>query len=229
VRVLIDLGGETVAADVAFSRRRSVALHLYADGTVSIRAPRGCPRDEILRFVDQKRSWMRRKRQWLRQQARPPLVYLEGGIHRFLGQAHALRIERGRPQAVGLAPDAIVVRLGCAATPEAIRRALDRWYREQALALLPALFQECLAAPEFAGLQRPQLRLRRMKSRWGSCSRDGRVQLNTLLMAQPPAAIRYVIVHELCHLVEFNHGPAFYRLLTDVMPGWKSAAALLEG
>ena len=57
-----------------------------------------------------------------------------------------------------------------------------------------------------------------MKVRWGSCSARGRLTLNLKLIHVPKELIDYVIIHELCHLVEANHSSAFYRLLTLVMP-----------
>jgi len=61
-----------------------------------------------------------------------------------------------------------------------------------------------------------------MKRRWGSCRRNGKITLNLALMKYPLECIDAVIVHELCHLLEFNHSPRFYRLMTRAMPQWKT-------
>ena len=67
----------------------------------------------------------------------------------------------------------------------------------------------------------PPMALRVMQSRWGSCSPNGRLTLNPLLVRAPREAVDYVIVHELCHLRHHHHGPAFYRLLGRYVPAWK--------
>ncbi len=70
---------------------------------------------------------------------------------------------------------------------------------------------------------------RNMKSKWGSCQPiTGRICINTRLALYPPECLEYVVVHELCHLREANHGPAFHGLLDTYMPDWKSRRAKLR-
>ena len=59
-----------------------------------------------------------------------------------------------------------------------------------------------------------------MKTRWGSCSPQSRITLNTRLVQIPKRYIDYVVTHELCHLKLHNHSPAFYRMLESVRPDW---------
>ena len=68
------------------------------------------------------------------------------------------------------------------------------------------------------------LAYRNMRSRWGSCQPEtGRICINTRLALYPPECLEYVVVHELAHLLEANHGPAFYAILDRALPTWKSA------
>lgn len=60
--------------------------------------------------------------------------------------------------------------------------------------------------------------IRKQQKRWGSCSRRGRININTLAGQLPSELFEYLVVHELCHLKHFNHSPAFYQLLTDILP-----------
>ena len=70
-------------------------------------------------------------------------------------------------------------------------------------------------------LAAPTLEIRRMKSRWGSCTRAGKITLNLRLMHVAKTEIDYVIVHELCHLVEHNHSKRYYALLDRMLPDWR--------
>ena len=71
------------------------------------------------------------------------------------------------------------------------------------------------------GTPRPEVTVRQMRSQWGSCSVRGKMNLNLKLVMVPRQFIDYVIVHELCHLIEHNHSSLFYALMSKVMPGWE--------
>lgn len=102
------------------------------------------------------------------------------------------------------------------------------WYREHARAAFARSLISALA--KFPKLQKapPQLRLRTMPKRWGSCTKRGVIYLNPELIQAPPSCIDYVITHELCHLLHPNHGHAFYALLQIVLPDWQSRKSRLE-
>ncbi len=66
-----------------------------------------------------------------------------------------------------------------------------------------------------------RITIRKQKTRWGSCSNKGNLNFNCLLMLTPNEVIDYVVVHELCHLMEMNHSKAFWTLVEQVMPDYK--------
>lgn len=66
-----------------------------------------------------------------------------------------------------------------------------------------------------------RISIRNQTSLWGSCTRTGNLQFNYKLIRVPPKALDYVVVHELCHLQEHNHGPRFWRLVEKVIPDYK--------
>lgn len=100
-------------------------------------------------------------------------------------------------------------------------------YGQETLAFDPS-FERCWPVFEKQGYKRPSLKIRTMKTRWGSLSSKGNLTLNTTLIRAPRECIDYVLTHELCHLAHRNHGPAFYRLLEQAMPDWKKRKDKLE-
>jgi predicted metal-dependent hydrolase len=70
--------------------------------------------------------------------------------------------------------------------------------------------------------------IKNSKSRWGSCSSAGNLNFNYKLLFLPPALVDYVVVHELCHLRHFNHGPEFWALVAEVLPNHKALRKALR-
>lgn len=71
--------------------------------------------------------------------------------------------------------------------------------------------------------------IRNQKTRWGSCSKKGNLNFNYKIALLPAHLCDYIIVHELCHLKEFNHGPAFWALVGKVLPNHSSLRRELKG
>ena len=104
---------------------------------------------------------------------------------------------------------------------EQVRVQVQGWYRKQAQRVFPQRMDAML--PRFRRLDIPQpaLAIKDLDARWGSCTDSGVISLNLKLMQVPKPYIDYVIVHELCHLIEHNHSQRFYLLLDRMMPDWR--------
>ncbi|GHV10978.1 zinc protease [Bacteroidia bacterium] len=92
----------------------------------------------------------------------------------------------------------------------------DTELRKQALAYLPGELQRLATVH---GLHFQTVKIRKSKTRWGSCSSKGSISLSIYLMLLPPYLIEYVLLHELCHTVEMNHGNVFWALLNQHTAG----------
>ena len=105
---------------------------------------------------------------------------------------------------------------------------------QESLLADPAILTEILdeVYPAFIpyGIARPKLRVRTMKSCWGSCLvNKGIITLNRKLLMQPRECIEYVVVHELCHFIHPNHSKEFYKFMEQFMPDWKERKGQLNG
>lgn len=102
--------------------------------------------------------------------------------------------------------------------------------REECRALFTQAVAELLPLLAPYGVEMPLVKLRDMKSRWGSCAwQKGQITLNTRLYYAPRECLDYVALHELCHFVRHDHSPAFHALLSALMPDWKGRKRRLEG
>ncbi len=80
----------------------------------------------------------------------------------------------------------------------------------------------------FYNFEYKDVRIKNTKSRWGSCSKQGNLNFNYKLVLLPERLADYVIVHELCHLAEFNHGQKFWKLIERAMPDWRERRTELK-
>jgi len=102
---------------------------------------------------------------------------------------------------------------------DARRRVLDRWYRQQITDALPPLLDKWQAE---IGERVENVTIRHMKTRWGSCTPTSRsVRLNLELATRPPRCLKYVLVHEMVHLLERSHNNRFVSLMDQFLPNWR--------
>ena len=99
-------------------------------------------------------------------------------------------------------------------------------WRDVVSSFTPALIEKW---EPVMGVKAGEIAYRNMRSRWGSCKPStGRICINTRLSLYAPECLEYVVVHELCHLLERGHGPRFYELMDSFLPDWKERRAKLR-
>ncbi|MGB1457896.1 M48 family metallopeptidase [Spongiibacter marinus] len=205
-------------------RRRRLALRVSPSGDVEVRVPQHTPQHEI-------DAMLRRHGRWLRScieqavPAAPAPQYRCGDYFSYLGERWQLRVEPGRGTSIFPEQRLLVIKARDR-SPENIRRLFLCWLRDRSRDYFAARLAQLSASLPWPQ-PLPPLRVRAMRSRWGSCSRRG-ICLNTRLMKAPPLCIDMVIVHELCHIREMNHSSAFYALMDAAMPGWREASRQLD-
>ena len=205
-------------------RRRTLSLELRADGSVHVAVPRGLRLAEVRRFVESRRAWIDSKRALLAAAALRRLPLESGACLPYLGTELTLRIEPhpGARSACQREQDTLRVR---AAQVQSAPRAIEAWYRREALAHAGARVAHFAA---LVGRAPRRLSIRAQRTRWGSCSARGSISLNWRLMQATPAILDYVVVHELCHLLVPNHSPRFWAEVERVLPDYRERRAALR-
>ncbi len=205
-----------------FSERKTLAISVHPDLSVSIKAPLETETEVIRARVLKRAAWI--QRQWrefeLYLPKQPPRRYINGETHRYLGRQYRLRAEVGGVDAVKCLRGYFRVTLRDEPTPVLVAKRLNSWYRERARKIFHERLEVCWHKATREGVQKPPIRIQKMTNRWGSCSKSGRIILNLELIKAPKECIDYVIMHELCHLREQHHGPRFWCLLGKLMPDY---------
>ena len=191
-------------------------------GRVRVASPRHLDDEAVRLAVISRLGWIRRKQKEFTEQDRQSQRELVTGESLFFqGRRYLLDVKEcdGRPDVrlVGKATMELRVPLGTVHEQRDV--VLQRWYRSQLRALLPPLLEKW--EPR-VGKPVAEVRIRRMKTRWGSCNADARrVWLNLELIKKPMLCLEYVLVHELVHLHERHHNDRFLELMESLMPTWR--------
>jgi predicted metal-dependent hydrolase len=222
-----ELDSEVVPLTVRRTRRKTLLLLVHPGGSVECRIPLRCPLRLIQAYVEEKLDWLRTALQEMRSVTMPRTrALVDQGEARLFGEWHPVRVYQGRHQSVVLAEDGFYLTVVDPSDGKKVERLFDRWMR----GLAERVFKEQLAAlsRQFKSPMPTSITLRKMRGKWGSCSRDGQITLSVGLLEQPRDAIEYVLWHELCHLTHFDHSKAFYALLASQMPDWQARKQRLE-
>jgi predicted metal-dependent hydrolase len=191
------------------------------DGILEVSAPLRVPERAIRAFIADRLTWIQAQRAAMAADAaRPRPQYLDGDPLRLLDRTLTLKLAPGKLARARLQGDSILL---LSAPPgatrlrrqEAVQRCLGR-------ALLAAA-EELLPRRQAAmGVQARRLKVRAMRSRWGSCGiRTGTITLALELSQRPAESLEYVLVHELAHLIVRSHGKRFKSIMDGQMPDWR--------
>jgi hypothetical protein len=227
---ILQYGNTTLEYQLSFAPRKTLAIDVHPDLRISVKAPEGADLPAIEAKIRQRAPWI------LRQQRKyelylphlPPREYVSGETHRYLGRQYRLKVQPDPAEAVKLSRGYFFITLPDQTDTGRVRSLLTDWYRCQARRVFRERLDLCFERLRFLKLDYPALDIRRMDTRWGSCTPEGKIMLNLALIQAPKPYIDYVIVHELCHLKEHHHGPAFYRLLDRAMPNWQQRREALN-
>ena len=217
---------------VAVTRKR--IKHLYvkvsrADGAVRVSAPLWTSDDAVRELVTAKLAWIRGKQRAIAHRpTRPERRFQDGELHRVWGRSVRLHVREnaGRRKLEVMGPGDVALHVAEASTIAQRRQLFEAFYRaelEDAIPRLVARWEPVI------GRRVGEWGVKKMRTRWGSCNpRARRIWLSLELAAYPPECLEYVVVHEMAHLIEANHGPRFYALMDRLLPDWRERRRALE-
>lgn len=193
------------------------------NGQVRVSAPMRLDDDAVRLAIISRLGWIRRKQaSFAQQQRQSQREYVSGESHYFAGKRYRLKVIeqdcRPKVQLLNNTRIGLTVRPG---TDRDKREAIfHTWYREHLKSQLPPLIDKW--EPKM-GVSVSDVRIRKMKTLWGSCNiEDKRIWLNLELAKKPKSCLIYVFVHEMTHLLERHHNDRFRELMDTFLPQWRS-------
>lgn len=207
------------------SRRKTVAIIVSARGEVTVRAPLRASRAAIEAFVNDKQGWIHDRLVEVskRQSQSPAHRFAAGEVFPFQGRFYPLELVESERPALELTGGAF--RLAKAWHKQA-GKTFANWYRAQARILVQARVEYFARVN---GFNYKMLRISSARTRWGSCSSRGTLSFSWRVAALPPEVLDYVVVHELCHLRQPNHSPAFWTEVERVQHDFRQQRKALAG
>lgn len=210
-------------------RARRIILKVLPRQGLVVVLPKGCRKAEAERMVAGNLDWIADTSRRLRERglldAAPPCVP-EALRLPAIAADYAVRLmpaPLARPK-LDVSAGRILIRAEAGAT-EAALAALKGFVTRTARLHLP---QRLRTLSRSLGLSFAEARIRTQRSRWGSCSADGNIQLNSKLLFLTPELVDHVLIHELCHIRHHDHGPGFHALLKKLSPRTPELAAQLK-
>lgn len=205
------------------TKRKTFALVVNPDGSLTVRAPLWATKKQINQLVAEHDQWIRTRQEKAQEasQKRQPKKYVDGETFLYLGTPVPLKIVERQRESLRLEDRFYLARRALPSAQDAFKE----WYRRRAY----DIFRERVAIHAAGtGFQYGTVRVKDLRSRWGSCSSKGNLNFNLRLVMAPLPVIDYVIIHELCHLKVKNHSKAFWQLVEAVMPGYKKHLSWLK-
>lgn len=204
--------GQRIEYTLIQARRRDVLIQALEGGLTRVYAPKSARLSDVDELVRGHADRILSMREALK-----PREIADGDAIAVEGVPRAVRIEKG-PVRAEITETGVVIFVPDPEDREAARAALVPALSARALRRIRERIGYFLPA---TGGRPGRITVRAQKSRWGSCSSKGNLSFNWKLILAPTGCLDYVVVHELCHLTEFNHSPRFWKLVEGCMPDYR--------
>ncbi|RMF96192.1 MAG: M48 family peptidase [Candidatus Schekmanbacteria bacterium] len=204
---------------------KNLHLGVYPpDGRVRVSAPLHLDKEAIRLAVISRVGWIRRKQKSFQEQVRESQrEMVSGESHYVEGHRYRLNVvvdkDRKRPVVRLKNKQILEIIVPTKTNRDILEQILERWYRRRLQERIHTLLQKW---EKRIGVSVKEVRIRKMKTRWGSCNTEARrIWLNLELAKKPISCQEYIVVHEMVHLKERHHKRRFIELMDQFLPNWR--------
>ncbi len=228
IEAVTTIGGRRVPYRILISQRARRLRLTISSGEVSVTLPKGVHHGEAEKMLQQNSAWLLKhleragKPRPAAKTLPPDVILLRGEVKKVVVIEEPDRRERVK---VDESTDRLVLRVPPGAGKSGRSLAVP-WLKARAREEIAAATSKWAAR---MGVNYRTITIRDQKTRWGSCSTSGTLSFNWRLVMAPPSILDYVVIHELAHLKQPNHSPAFWQVVAQFYPDYKKARAWLRG
>jgi predicted metal-dependent hydrolase len=230
----IQFGSKQIDFRLEYSNRKTLGITVKPDLSVIVKAPVDTSLEKVKEKLRKKASWIIRQQSFFLyfHPKTPARKFIGGETHLYLGRQYQLKVKseklKVKSEEAKLHGRFLEI---YTQDKSKVKDIVEEWYLSKAkykFHLIAKPLFENFKSKHNLSLFTYHLSLRNMPTRWGSCTPKGKIILNPELIKAPKGCIEYVIIHELCHLVNHDHTQRFIDLQTKEMPDWEKWKNKLE-
>lgn len=229
----VEADGNAISYTLERKPVKNINLRIRADQCVYVSAPKDVAAKMVDAFVVEKSAYILRALKKFKDRNRETVSenkFVNGEAVKFLGRNLRLKIKNASRSKVESDESYVTLYVKDVQDADLKKRVLETWLRKKCKDEITAICKKVYPQVKKYGIAFPEIQLREMVSRWGSCSpKKGFVTFNTALIAMPVSCIEYVVTHEFTHFLYPNHSKKFYQQLATFMPDWEERKKRLEG
>ncbi|HPM09893.1 MAG TPA: SprT family zinc-dependent metalloprotease [Paludibacter sp.] len=206
-------------------------LKVFPDKTIKFSVPEVVSEEWITKYLDKNKSWISKKlKAFEKTRGYAATTEIRDGFSvRFLGEDLIFVVIPANKRAVYKEGKRIYIKALDVNRQDLLISQFERWWRKESLRVINSQLENLYPIIEKYKIAKPEVKLRRMKTLWGSCSpHRGIITFNQYLTKATPACIEYVVLHELVHFLYPNHSKKFYYFLGTHMPDWKERKKVID-
>lgn len=224
---------QTIEFELYRKNVKNINLNIKPDMTIVVSASEKVPLKYILNFVKEKAPWILKNVKYFKD-VQPENTsnkdYVSGESFKYLGKQYRLKVEETEGhESVKYYQGYIYLYVKDKKIHSRKEKLINNWFGEKAKIIFQEGLKSIYPLIEKYGINKPEIQIRTMKGRWGSCLKDKNIMLlNNELIKAPKFCVDYVIIHELIHFKYRNHDTEFYNFMTSLMPDWKQRKEILD-
>ncbi|MCT4687464.1 M48 family metallopeptidase [Vallitalea sp.] len=205
---------------IKYSKRKTIAIHIEPSNNIIVKAPIGMDANKLKELVESKGKWISNKLKESNDYKIRKRTYKKGELFLFLGKEYPLDLmidETANVMSVEVINSSLRI-IANTEDKDSIKNLLEEFYKKQTRIII----QDRIKYYQKYFIVRPNnIRIKKQKTRWGSCSSLKNLNFNLKLSMAKLSVIDYIVVHEMSHLIHLNHSKDFWNLVKSVLPNYK--------
>lgn len=212
---------------INYSKRKTIAIHIEPSNNIIVKAPIGIDKNKLMKLVESKSKWIIKKLDEAHGYKIKEKTYENGELFLFLGKEYPLDIiidEKNNLMSIEIINNSLEI-ITNTEDKDCIKNLIEEFYKRQTKIIIKERIEYY---QKYFNVRPNNIRIKKQKTRWGSCSSLKNLNFNLKLSMAELSVIDYIVVHEMSHLVHLNHSEEFWNLVKSILPNYNEEKEWLK-